>query len=304
MNNVVLKGKLGAGFNDDRYTLPKDGNPGDILVKTETGSEWQKQEPATSTPDWNQNDETAADYVKNRPGAYKTISPEFTVFASGTFQNVCELQGKKILDGQEFVVETVGSTTTYVASESSEGIVYFCSLGRLPEGGDSNYFLCYYHLGMVQLFAYGNYIGQEFTIKTREISVISLDPVYLPDDAQKKVFVTVDNSGITDMSKELINSYVYKGYMVYLRATVYNRPVILPLTSISSDGYFFSGYIYINAFYMLFGVKVQENKAIMVSNTMSSFDIDSKAGISMIGRDGKKYTIEVDSGNIIVTEVT
>ena len=44
MNNVVLKGKLGAGFNDDRYTLPKDGNPGDVLVKTETGSEWQKQD--------------------------------------------------------------------------------------------------------------------------------------------------------------------------------------------------------------------------------------------------------------------
>lgn len=41
MNNVVLKGKLGSGFNDDRYTLPKDGNPGDILVKTETASAWQ-----------------------------------------------------------------------------------------------------------------------------------------------------------------------------------------------------------------------------------------------------------------------
>ena len=41
MNNVVLKGKLGAGFNDDRYTLPKDGNTGDILVKTETGSAWE-----------------------------------------------------------------------------------------------------------------------------------------------------------------------------------------------------------------------------------------------------------------------
>ena len=41
MNNVVLKGKLGAGFNDDRYTLPKDGNPGDVLVETETGSAWQ-----------------------------------------------------------------------------------------------------------------------------------------------------------------------------------------------------------------------------------------------------------------------
>ena len=41
MNNVVLKGKLGAGFIDDRYTLPKDGNPGDILVKTETGNAWE-----------------------------------------------------------------------------------------------------------------------------------------------------------------------------------------------------------------------------------------------------------------------
>ena len=41
MNNVVLKGKLGAGFNDDRYTLPKDGNPGDLLVTTETGSAWE-----------------------------------------------------------------------------------------------------------------------------------------------------------------------------------------------------------------------------------------------------------------------
>lgn len=41
MNSVVLKGKLGAGFNDDRYTLPKDGSAGDILVRTETGSAWE-----------------------------------------------------------------------------------------------------------------------------------------------------------------------------------------------------------------------------------------------------------------------
>lgn len=107
MNNVVLKGKLGAGFNDDRYTLPKDGNPGDILVKTETGSEWQKQEPietlpkdgnpgdilvktetgsawqkqepATSTPDWNQNEQTASDYIKNRPGGYTVNSPALNI---------------------------------------------------------------------------------------------------------------------------------------------------------------------------------------------------------------------------------
>ena len=79
MNNVVLKGKLGAGFNDDRYTLPKDGNPGDILVKTETGSEWQKQEPVTSTPDWNQNNSAASDYIKNRPGGYTVNYPALNI---------------------------------------------------------------------------------------------------------------------------------------------------------------------------------------------------------------------------------
>ena len=79
MNNVVLKGKLGAGFNDDRYTLPKDGNPGDILVKTETGSAWHKQEPATSTPDWNQNNPTASDYIKNRPGGYTVNYPALNI---------------------------------------------------------------------------------------------------------------------------------------------------------------------------------------------------------------------------------
>lgn len=87
MNNVVLKGKLGAGFNDDRYTLPKDGNPGDILVKTETGSAWQKQEPATSTPDWNQNDPTASDYIKNRPGGYHFTTPTFSIEWDGEIGN-------------------------------------------------------------------------------------------------------------------------------------------------------------------------------------------------------------------------
>lgn len=72
MNSVVLKGKLGAGFNDDRYTLPKDGNAGDILVRTETGSVWRKQEASTTTPDWEQSDPTASDYIKNRPYVYNT----------------------------------------------------------------------------------------------------------------------------------------------------------------------------------------------------------------------------------------
>ena len=40
---------------------------------------WQKQEPATSTPDWHQNNSTASDYIKNRPGGYTVNYPALNV---------------------------------------------------------------------------------------------------------------------------------------------------------------------------------------------------------------------------------
>ena len=130
MNNVVLKGKLGAGFNDDRYTLPKDGNPGDILVKTETGSAWQKQEPATSTPDWNQNDQTASDYIKNRPFytgevAHTDIIPEqtYTLSSAGRFTMYMETSGTypySLEDGKNYIVVYNGTTYELTSSNSDE----------------------------------------------------------------------------------------------------------------------------------------------------------------------------------------
>ena len=70
LNRIGIRGSIAARTPDYRYTLPEGGNPGDIPVKTETGVEWQQPEPATTTPDYNQNDETASDYIKNRPGGY------------------------------------------------------------------------------------------------------------------------------------------------------------------------------------------------------------------------------------------
>lgn len=67
LNTIGIRGKIAARTPDYRYTLPEGGNPGDIPVKTETGVEWQQPEPATTTPDYLQNDETASDYIKNRP---------------------------------------------------------------------------------------------------------------------------------------------------------------------------------------------------------------------------------------------
>ena len=79
LNTIGIRGKIAARTPDYRYTLPEGGNPGDIPVKTETGVEWQKPEPATTTPDWSQNDEAASDYIKNRPGEYTVNYPALNI---------------------------------------------------------------------------------------------------------------------------------------------------------------------------------------------------------------------------------
>lgn len=81
MNSVVLKGKLGVGFTDDRYTLPKDGNPGDILVKTETGSAWEKQEQGGGR--FIVNGQRVEYGGRNRMMLDKTVSQIYEAYNSG-----------------------------------------------------------------------------------------------------------------------------------------------------------------------------------------------------------------------------
>ena len=142
MNNVVLKGKLGAGFNDDRYTLPKDGNPGDILVKTETGSAWQKQEPATSTPDWNQNDPAASDYIKNRPGGYTGNYPALNIEWDGVIGDKVTVDYEgikfvKVSDEIPKIERLVGGTI--IAKQNDTSVTISITDNMVYEYGDGIY---------------------------------------------------------------------------------------------------------------------------------------------------------------------
>lgn len=142
MNSVVLKGKLGAGFNDDRYTLPKDGNPGDILVKTETGSEWQKQEPATSTPDWHQNDSAASDYIKNRPGGYTVNYPALNIEWDGVIGDRVSagIKGAKLVKVSDEIPKAeqlVGGTVSINNGDKSQTITILD--GYVEEYGNGIY---------------------------------------------------------------------------------------------------------------------------------------------------------------------
>ena len=128
LNTTVLKATLGAGYVDDRYTLPKGGSPGDIPVKTEKGVEWQKPEPATSTPDWNQNNPAASDYIKNRPGGYTVESPELTIEWDGVVGDrvsvgASEAAYIKVSDAIPTAEQLVGAVVTGVEDGDEQALI-------------------------------------------------------------------------------------------------------------------------------------------------------------------------------------
>lgn len=83
-----------------------------------------------SQADWNQNDETAADYVKNRPGGYEAYVP--TIVAQGNFSNGVQQTIRLVylhLSPTNPLVDVKiddGSTKTYSATCSqSQGNIYW-----------------------------------------------------------------------------------------------------------------------------------------------------------------------------------
>ena len=190
MNNVVLNGKLGAGFNDDRYTLPKDGNPGDILVKTETGSEWQKQEPATSTPDYNQNNPTASDYIKNRPFytgemVQTEVIPEqtYTLSSDGSFTVYVDESGTyphSLEDGKNYTVVYNGTTYEFTSS-NYRGLTYVGDIGPLRGEEATVPFVIAASNGVLQIIDYNGSTEVTFKIIGYREDVIQIDPKYIPE---------------------------------------------------------------------------------------------------------------------------
>lgn len=52
---------------DGKLDRPDGGSAGDVLTKTGDGEEWKPAAAEQEQADWNQNDRTAKDYIKNRP---------------------------------------------------------------------------------------------------------------------------------------------------------------------------------------------------------------------------------------------
>lgn len=262
-------------------------------------------------PDWNQNDPNAKDYIKNRPGGYTIRQDGTSVFASGTVQQSDTSIAKGFKEGQEFVVEFSGMTTQTMKAlrKEDDGFLYFCTLGKYPDAENDYFMGVLASENTTLLFAHGDYVGKTYTITTHEIDDVPIAEKYMPNGHPKHVIVSVDGivsidvDGTTNMNSDIIENYVLRGYMVFLKFEYVNKNnfVQLPATSVGSGGVVFSGYVWANSNYQLIAVIVNGTSAKVYTNKLNRLELENIYGIRFIDEiDNKEYRVYVSNGKLMI----
>ena len=201
------QGPVGAG-------VPDGGTVGQLLSKTESGTEWIDPPQSGVQSDWNQNDDTQPDYVKNRP--FYTGDPVETILVEERTISFSELSGG-IYQGQ--FLSTFSPTIGETYKVSWDGTVYECVCGSMQGAGV---------IGNLSIVGAGSDTGEPFVmaveddlglvIYTADTSashtisisrfvseVVKIDEKYLPDTIATKSEVEVAQN-TANSNKEVLYS--------------------------------------------------------------------------------------------------
>ena len=109
---------------------PQTARINEVLTVEEVDSEgkptkWKTEKPTAEQvqADWNENDETAKSYVKNRPGGYTKIEPTITGKYTGTELNMGEFT---LTVGKEYIVKIDDKEYTATCGRSQTGRYEYC----------------------------------------------------------------------------------------------------------------------------------------------------------------------------------
>ena len=149
-------------------------------------------QPATSTPDWNQNDSTASDYIKNRPFytgeiVHTEVIPEqthtlssigrgFTAYedSSGTYPYSLE-------EGKDYTVVYNG-TTYELTSASYQNLAYVGDIGPFTTGSDPSVpFAIMAGSGALQIIDCIGNTEVTFKISADVQEIKQIDTKYIPE---------------------------------------------------------------------------------------------------------------------------
>lgn len=205
VNDALAQAKASGEFKGDPGEPGQPGHPGKTPIKGEDYfTDADKQEIAELTaplvnvpegggvqPDWNQNDPTAPDYVKNRP--FYTGKPVETTILTATYDEQSDNMETNIIGalvvGETYVVEYNGVRYDCVAWDDGGPCLGNGSLWDIAAGGDEP-FVMWSDNGELE------FMSEEFGSYTVTVSGIvnevhKIDPKYLPVDIQSSLAVSV-----------------------------------------------------------------------------------------------------------------
>ena len=288
-------------------------------------------------PDWNQNDSTAADYVKNRP--FYTGDPSETVLVEESTASFSGSGGMYLAQIRSNFEATVGETYKV----TWDGTVYECmcvdfngipSLGNLSipgAGSDTGepFIISAPGSGEIAIATLDTSTSHTFSISGIVPEVVKIDEKYLPtgDDSPyelkevgtKKVYVAefhVESS--SDTAEKLynqVNTAYSNGYYVLLYYYAYNAGNNPRIYNLSNS---YQGTFYFSHFEMIHGVVPIEVIKLYPSDGQYKMDYSTyepyyknkkeSAPVSFYLKSSvsqKLFEIKVDdSGTIKATEVT
>ena len=177
-------GPAGAG-------VPDGGTVGQLLSKTESGTEWIDPPQSGAQPDWNQNDKTAPDYMKNRP-FYTGDLVETVLVEESTISFADQGNGSYGAQVQSTFVATVGKIykvywdgsayecTCAAASEST--LLFIGNLSIMGTGPDTGepFLIGVFNGEGIQIGTTDTSASHTFSISGFVQEVVKIDEKYLP----------------------------------------------------------------------------------------------------------------------------
>lgn len=182
-----------------------------ICTETDGGYTWAAVSGGGTMvqADWAQNDETAADYVKNRPGGY-TAKTELTIMDDLLDANkrldfaVDEGRKYNVRIGERETIEAIGTKETITEGGQTLEIIYIGSAtySEIVTGAVSSYWFIA-TAGITQLMCNGEYIGERILITSLADTIVKIPEKYLdlPKDTKPigEYFATSDDDDLSDV---------------------------------------------------------------------------------------------------------
>lgn len=186
--------------------------------------------------DWSQNDAQAADFVKNRPGAYMTDPVETEIY-NGTLPEMAAIQMDYVPNIGDIVTIKVGSESIDCTVGDYDGLVYFATvpIEEIAGGTAKNYVLCGYQESQWIAQAAGTYTGQNAVFETAIRQVVKIPEKFLDLENVKDVYWI--NFAYDSKSKMYFSRKLDGTYAEYadIKAAIDNGKLVAAIASVFGE---------------------------------------------------------------------